>query len=65
MTWTWRLPAAIDDPELEAEAASGWASQEEAEDWLREVFADLADQGVAEVTLMNEDSTVYTMSLGQ
>jgi hypothetical protein len=65
MTWTWRLPALIDDPTLDAEARSGWATQEEAEDWLHDVFADLADQGIDEVTLMDGETAVYTMGLNQ
>ncbi len=55
--WRWRCadesgePAGIEVP--------GFDSQQGAEGWLAENFEDLADDGVATVTLLNGDREVY------
>ena len=63
MNWTWVWPGTIDDPDLVADLSEGWPSQEEAESWLREVYADLADQDIESVTLTCDGESVYSMSL--
>jgi len=63
MSWTWQLSPAVTDPDLAADVATGWDSQAEAESWLKDTFADLADEGVREVTLLNGATTAYSMSL--
>ncbi|MET3803852.1 hypothetical protein ABIB25_000838 [Nakamurella sp. UYEF19] len=42
-----------------AEPDVAFESQEAAEDWLRESFAQLADDGIAAVTLMDGEHAVY------
>ena len=40
-------------------ASEDFDDQQEAEDWLSAEFAELAEQGVDDVTLMNGDEVVY------
>jgi hypothetical protein len=40
-------------------ASEDFDDQQEAEDWLSAEFAELASNGVDEVTLMNDDGVVY------
>lgn len=59
--WSWRL---FDESGAEAEVEDGYAhqrflNQADAESWVGEVWADLADQGVASVTLLEGDREVY------
>lgn len=59
--WSWRLLGAAGDevdvaPEL---ADQRFASQADAESWIGEVWAELAEQGVASVTLLEADREVY------
>lgn len=49
--WSWRP----DRGEIETR----FDSQAEAEAWLTEHFPDLQDDGVSEVTLLEEDRVVY------
>ena len=61
MTWTWRLEdasGAVIDPG-EASVSPAHASQADAESWLGEHFRELAEAGVAQVTLLDADSEVY------
>lgn len=59
--WSWRLETAAG-----AEVAVGgdlaaqrFASQADAESWVGETWADLADQGVDQVSLFEGDRQVY------
>lgn len=58
MSWTWRYTddagAALDYPDPEK-----FESRSDAESWLGENFADLADEGVAAVTLFDGERKVY------
>lgn len=58
MTWTWRLEAA-DGTELTGPASPAHSNQSDAESWLGETFGDLAQAGVAQVTLFEDDREVY------
>lgn len=53
----------VDDPYLGEDLARGWDTREDAESWLASVYADLADLGVREVTLMEDGTPQYTMGL--
>jgi len=61
--WTWVFDAEVGDPYLAEEAATGWDTRDQAESWLRDVYADLAEEGVATVTLMQDTTLVYSMGL--
>jgi hypothetical protein len=56
-TWRWLFADAagvvLKGPEVV------FTSQEAAEDWLREEFAELAEQGVATVSLVDGEHAVY------
>ncbi|MBA3294026.1 MAG: hypothetical protein WKF51_03270 [Geodermatophilaceae bacterium] len=58
MSWTWRYEdeagATLSTPEPEA-----FESRSDAESWLGENFGDLADNGIAAVTLLDGESPVY------
>lgn len=56
MSWRWAgEPPAAEGPDL----GRTFTSQGEAETWLGEYFPDLAEAGVATVTLYEEDRLVY------
>lgn len=59
--WWWRLEDdAGDEVEVdEALAGQRFASQADAESWVGEIWADLAEGGVAAVTLYEHDRQVY------
>lgn len=62
-TWQWRFSDTA-DVVLDRPAPS-FASQEAAEAWLTENFAELAEDGVAAVSLFDGESAIYgPMSLG-
>jgi hypothetical protein len=42
-----------------------FASREEAEDWMRDSWSELAAGGGARVRLEGDDGTVYDMELGE
>lgn len=59
--WSWTL---LDSSEAEASVpeefqGQRFATQADAESWVGEVWADLADEGVASVTLLEGDRVVY------
>lgn len=65
MAWTWRYEDAQGQPldELEPET---FTSRGDAESWIGEAWRDLADDGVAQVTLLDGDRAVYgPMSLSE
>jgi hypothetical protein len=59
--WTWRLLGPDGgDVEVGGELArQRFATQGDAESWVGEVWADLAADGVASVTLLDGDRVVY------
>ncbi len=59
--WWWRLEdAAGNEVDVEGELADQrFASQADAESWVGEAFADLADEGVDAVVLFELDRRVY------
>ena len=63
MSWTWVVATELSDPDLAEDLALGWPTREGAEAWLTSFYADLAEEGVREVTLMDDDTAVYTMGL--
>ena len=56
-TWTWLFADAAGV--ARSEPAIAFSSQQAAEDWLRDEFEELADAGVAAVTLMDGEHAVY------
>lgn len=59
MVWTWRFEAA-DGSEVTPEDDGGsFGSRGDAESWVGEWYADLAEQGVDRVTLMENGQAVY------
>ncbi|MBB6172572.1 hypothetical protein HNR23_002632 [Nocardiopsis mwathae] len=64
MAWSWRYETGngkpLDDEEMPGEL---FTSRGDAETWLGENWQDLAEAGAAQVTLLEDDRTVYTMSL--
>ncbi|HEX4018377.1 MAG TPA: hypothetical protein VHX15_16695 [Frankiaceae bacterium] len=64
MSWTWQYEAAdgtaLDGDELaNAPAQELFPSQSDAESWLGEVWPELLHAGVEQVTLREDDRTVY------
>jgi hypothetical protein len=65
MSWIWRLEAA-DGSELNAPPSPPHPSQSDAESWLGEKWRELADAGVAQATLFDDERKVYgPMSLAE
>lgn len=65
MSWQWRLEDA-DGATLAAPSSPTHASQSDAESWLGESWRELADSGVAQVTLVADGELVYgPMSLSE
>lgn len=58
MSWVWRLEAA-DGSVLATPASPPHASQSDAESWLGEGWRELAEAGVAQVSLEHEGKIVY------
>jgi hypothetical protein len=59
--WWWRLED-TDGNEVEVQGELGgqrFASQADAESWVGEIWAELAEQGVGQVTLFELDRQVY------
>ena len=56
--WHWQLLDAVGAPVLGAPAPS-FPTQSEAESWIGEQWAELADEGVDAVTLLEGDTVVY------
>ena len=62
MSFTYQC-GTVEDPYLSEELARGWDTRDEAESWLSSVYADLLDEGVQEVTLIEDGLPVYSMGL--
>lgn len=60
MSWTWRYETADGATLQGAELPrDGFPTQADAETWLGEVWRDLLDRGVAQVTLLEDARLVY------
>lgn len=58
--WRWRLlDADAAEVDVASELVQTFPSQSDAESWLGEFFADLADAGVDQVVLLEADREVY------
>lgn len=65
MAWVWRLQDAA-GTELTGPASPQHASQSDAESWLGEQWRELAEHGVAQVSLLDDGTLVYgPMSLSE
>lgn len=58
MGWIWRLEDA-DGTTLRGPANPEHQNQSDAESWLGERWRELAEAGIAQVTLFDGDTTVY------
>ena len=63
MTWTWACSPELTDADVGVDLVTGWVTREDAEDWLKEWYTDLSDDGVQEVTLTHEGTPIYSMYL--
>jgi hypothetical protein len=59
MTWTWTYTGADGEQVVPADAAEGFLSQAEAEDWIGVTWRELREGGVSSVTLHEDDRVVY------
>ena len=57
--WHWRLEDSSGAPVTSGEGSPRFPSQSDAETWVGEVWRDLADDGVDQVTLFEGDRLVY------
>ena len=57
--WHWRLEDADGTEVTSGEGSPRFPSQSDAESWVGEVWRDLADDGVDQVTLLEGDREVY------
>ncbi|MCW2597478.1 MAG: hypothetical protein JWR06_13 [Jatrophihabitans sp.] len=65
MSWTWRFEEA-GGTELANPPSPAHPNQSDAESWLGEHWRDLAESGVAQTTLFEDDRKVYgPMSLSE
>lgn len=65
MSWIWRMEA-VDGSALSEPASPAQTNQSDAESWLGEHWRELADAGVAQVTLLDDDTEIYgPMPLGE
>lgn len=64
MGWTWRYETA-DGSSVSPAAGTdqSFGNQADAESWLGEAFRELLDQGVDQVTLLEDGTPAYTMGL--
>jgi hypothetical protein len=58
VSWLWRLEA-TDGTEMPGPPAPPQSNQSDAESWLGEHWRELADAGVAQVTLFDGERKVY------
>ena len=58
MTWSWRMES-TDGGTVDGVPSERFPSQADAESWVGEIWSELADLGVAAVTLMEADRVVY------
>jgi hypothetical protein len=63
MPWSWRLEKADGRAAGSGQAEETFTTQADAESWLGENWRALAADGVDQVTLLEDDTKVYEMSL--
>ncbi|MER7956437.1 MULTISPECIES: hypothetical protein [unclassified Streptomyces] len=63
MAWTWRFEKADGSETAPAVEPEDWTTQGDAESWIGEVWKELLEGGVEQVTLFEDDGKIYTMSL--
>lgn len=56
MTWTWKYE---DADGTEVGTSAPFDARGDAESWIGEAFADLADDGVAQVRLFEDEKEIY------
>ncbi|MCF3104207.1 hypothetical protein IPZ58_21815 [Streptomyces roseoverticillatus] len=63
MAWTWRFETADGTETAPAVEPEEFSTQGDAESWIGEVWKDLLDGGAEQVTLFEDDTEIYRMSL--
>jgi hypothetical protein len=65
MSWSWRYESATGEPvePADAPASEPFPTRGDAESWLGENFRELLSAGVDQVTLLQDGTASYTMSL--
>ncbi|MFD7234969.1 hypothetical protein ACFWAT_06625 [Streptomyces syringium] len=63
MVWSWRFERADGTETSPAVEPEEFTTQGDAESWIGEVWKELLDGGAERVTLFEDDSEIYTMSL--
>ena len=61
MPWSWRYENGDDEPI--SGPGETFSSQSDAESWIGQEWRELADAGVAQVVLVEDDRVDYAMSL--
>lgn len=56
MTWTWKYE---DSDGNDVGVSAEFEARGDAESWIGEAFADLADDGVAQVRLFEDEKEIY------
>lgn len=61
MSWTWqyRSAAGTPTPDAATQPADGFPTQADAETWVGEVWRDLLEGGIDEVSLLEDGRLVY------
>ncbi|MEU9110432.1 hypothetical protein AB0D04_01225 [Streptomyces sp. NPDC048483] len=63
MAWTWRFEKTDGAETAPAVEPEDFTTQGDAESWIGEVWKDLLDGGVDQVTLFEDSTEIYRMSL--
>ncbi|MBB5118617.1 hypothetical protein AF335_01155 [Streptomyces eurocidicus] len=63
MVWAWRFEKADGTETSPAVEPEEFTTQGDAESWIGEVWKELLDGGAEQVTLFEDDSEIYVMSL--
>ncbi|MGW4891088.1 hypothetical protein ACWEQL_02300 [Kitasatospora sp. NPDC004240] len=63
MAWTWRYEKTDGTVVAPEGGAEEFAGQGDAESWIGESWKQLAEDGIDTVVLLEDDRTVYSMSL--
>ncbi|WP_262851843.1 hypothetical protein [Mumia quercus] len=59
MVWTWHFETVDGTPVTPDDDGGTFASRGDAESWVGEVYTDLVDQGVDQVTLFEDGREVF------
>jgi hypothetical protein len=60
VSWTWRFESSAGEPVRVMDAAqASFSSQGDAESWIGETWQQLAEMGVGQVTLLEDEREVY------